>query len=101
MFGSTQSGILFRRNEGSSLEYSLLIEPPSSDDEGAMLTTPQSEIQLIMKGILRIPHPSTPPPPPPPPHTPTSSPPPPPLPPFNMANVMKMLIFKGTNNEDP
>jgi len=36
------------------------------------------------------------------PHMLTPSPPPQPqLPPFNMANVMKMPVFKGIGSEDP
>ena len=94
-------GRFFRRNGGSSPEYSPLIEPSSSNDEGTVLNTPRSVVQLITQGILRIPHPSTPPPPPPPLHTPTPSPPSPPLPQFNMSNVMKMLIFKGVGSKGP
>ena len=67
-----------------------------------MLNTPRSAVQLIKQGIPRIPPPSTPPPSPPPLHTMTPSPPhPPPLPPFNMANTMNMLVFKGIGRENP
>lgn len=77
-----------------------MIRPPSSNDEWARQTTPQSVVYLITQGIPRTNHSSTPPPPPPPPHTPSPTPPPPP-PPFNMENAMKMSIFKGIGSEDP
>lgn len=50
--------------------------------------------QKVRHGIAVIPHPST------PPHTSTPTPPPPP-PLFNMANVMKMPIFRAMGIEDP
>lgn len=57
----------------------------------------RSEMQLVSQGILRIPHPSTQHPSPPPSYksTPSNLPPP-----FNMANTMKMVIFKGVGSED-
>lgn len=111
MFGTTRSGKAFRRNEELGSEYSLLLGSPDSGDEGKILKTPRSTLQIVSQGIIGIPHPSTLPPAPPPAHTPTCpppplprtpTPPPPPLPPsFNMASTMKMHVFKGVGNEDP
>lgn len=99
MFEATQSGKLFRGRKKSSLEYSPLIGPPSSDNKGAVHATPQSVVQLIRQGFPLTHHPSTPPPPPPPLYTPFPTPPPPP-PPFNMSNTMKLQIFKGIGRKD-
>ena len=99
MFGATQSGKLFRDRGRTSPEYSPLIEPPLSDDEGVAQASLQSVVQLIRQGFLRIPHSPTPPPSSPPQHRPSPTPPPPP-PPFNMANAVKLPVFKGSRNED-
>jgi len=59
---------------------------------------------MVKKGIVGIPHPTTPLMPSLPAHTPTPTPPHPPPPPpplFNMVNVMKMPILKGLGIEDP
>jgi len=102
MFWTTRSRKPFRRNGESGSEYSLLLGYSSSDNEGTILNTSRSALQLVSQGIPSIPHPFTPLPPPPLPHTPTPSPPPPSPPqPFNMANTMKILIFKGVGSEDP
>jgi len=106
MFGATRSGRTFRDEEIKGPEYSLLIEPPLSDDEGAAQASPLSIIQLIRQGFLRIPtpppsspHPTTLPPSSPPPLTPSPTPLPPPSP-FNMTNSVKLPVFKGVRNED-
>jgi len=77
-----------------------LLRASDSDEESTSLKTPQFGLRMIDQGIAGIPHLSTPPLPSPPPHTATL--PPPPLPPlFNMANAMKMPIFKGLGIKDP
>jgi len=106
MFGATQSERYFRNGGRKGPGYSLLIEPPLSDDEGEVQASPLSAIQLIRQGFPRIPaplpfssHPSTLPPSSPPPLTPFPIPlPPPPL--FNMVNSIKLDVFKGIGNED-
>jgi len=91
MFGAMRSGKNFRDGGRKGPQYSLLIKPPLSDDEGAAQASPLSTIQLIRQGFLQIP---TPPPSSPPLLTPLPTPFPPP-PPFNMVNSVKLPVFKG------
>ena len=100
MFGYTRSGKRFRNQGKVGPKYSPLIEPPSSDDEGATKASPHIAVQLIRQGFLWIPHLSTPPPPSPPQHTPSPTPPPPSSL-VNMSNTMKFPVFKGLGSEDP
>ena len=83
---------MLRRNKESGYEYNLQLGSFDSDEEGNILRTPRSALQLVSQGIAGIPHPST----PPLPHTPTPTPlpPPPPQPPsFTMENTMKFPVF--------
>ena len=94
MFGATGSGRIFRNEGSAKLETSPLISPPRESEEELVKVSPRSVISLIKQRILCIPLPPT---------TPLVSPssPTPPLPPpqFNMARVIKMLVFKGVANE--
>lgn len=78
--------------------YNPLLSESDNEEESTNPNTPIGAPQKEGQGTYGIPHPSTPSPSPSPPHTPTPTPPPPPPPPpsfFNMANTMKMLVFKG------
>lgn len=78
----------------SGVEYNPLLRASDSNEESSILKTPLGAPQTVSQGLMGIPSPST----PPSPHTPT----PPPLPPlFNMANAMKIPIFKGLGIEVP
>jgi len=67
-----------------------------NEEERTNPNTPGGASQTKGQGTYGILHPSTPSPPSSPPHTPTPPPPPPPPPSFfSMANIVKMLVFKG------
>lgn len=91
------SGKTFKRDLDSVAEYNPLLGVFDSDEESSVLRTPVGALQAVRQSITRIPNPSTPPPPSPPPHTPTPTPRPPS---FNMANMMKMSVFKRLGTKD-
>ncbi len=62
MFVVTQSEKTYRNEGRKNLEYSPLISLPRGDKEGVAHASPQSAIQLIRQGFLRLPPPPTPPP---------------------------------------
>lgn len=52
MFGAKRSGKPFRDGGREGPEYSPLIRPTLSDDEGTLQTSPLSASQLIRQGFL-------------------------------------------------
>ena len=99
MFGVMKSGKTYRNEGRKGPKYIPLISPPLSDKEGVTQASLLSAIQLIKQGFPRLPPPPTP-PPPSPPSTTTSPTPSPPPPQFNMANSVKLPLFKGLGNEE-
>lgn len=96
-----RSGNIFRINCDNFIEaiYNMLLGESESEEERRNLDMLRGASQSNNQGTYGIPHLTTPPPPPPPPHT-CTRPPPPPLPPFNMANAIKMHVFKGQGRKD-
>lgn len=99
MFGTTQSGKIYRSGGSEELETSPLILPSWESKEELMKVSWRSVVSLIRQ---RIPH--LPPPPTPPPISPSSPPslpnPPPPPPQFSMVSAIKLPVFRGVGNED-
>ena len=99
MFGTTQSGRIYRKEYSAKIENSPLISPRWESEEELVKVSLRSAISLIRQWILRI----TPSPTPPlvSPSSPPSSPTPPlPPPQFNMASAIKFPVFKGVGYED-
>jgi len=100
MFGTMQSGKIYRNRGSEELETSPLISPKQESEEDLAKVSSRSAIGLMRQWILRIPPPPTMPPVSPSSPPSLSTPPPPPTL-FSMVSAIKLLVFKGVGNEDP